>query len=46
MVKVKLKKDHKCSIGGEWFIFQKEKPISVPEYVKEILSRANLLLPL
>lgn len=45
-VKVKLSKNHKCSIGGVWYNFEKGKVYPVPEYVKDILSRAGLLLPL
>ena len=46
MVRVMLNKDHRCSIGGEWYTFKKGKQYNVPENVKTILKRANLLLPL
>lgn len=46
MVKIKLVKDHRCSIGGEWYSFQAGKQYNVPEQVKNILLRANLLQPL
>lgn len=45
-VKVRLKKDHKCNIGGEWYVFKEGVRQDVPENVKNILGRADLLLPL
>ena len=45
-VKVKMKKDHKCHIGGEWYHLLADKQYNVPENVKEILAKADLLLPL
>lgn len=45
-VKIRLKKDHSCVIGGERYNFEGGKQISVPENVKAILMRADLLLPL
>ena len=45
-VKVKMKKDHKCHIGGEWYHLLKEKQYNVPENVKEILASRDLLSPL
>lgn len=45
-VKVKLKADHKCNIGGEWYYFSKGGTYTVPENVKNILVEADLLLPL
>lgn len=46
MVKIKLVKNHRCSIGGEWYSFQEGKQYNVPEQVKNILMKANLLQPL
>lgn len=46
MVKVKLSQDHRCFIGGNWYSFYEGKQVNVPENVKDILMRANLLLPL
>lgn len=46
MVKVMLNKPHRCHIGGEWYSFQANKQYNVPEQVKLILMKANLLLPL
>lgn len=46
MVKVKLNKDHRCYIGGEWYTFIAGKQYNVPSNVKDILIGANLLLPL
>jgi len=45
-VRVRLKANHKCNIGGEWYNFIKGGVYSVPDNVREILSRADLLLPL
>lgn len=46
MVKVMLSRPHRCHVGGEWYSFQANKQYNVPEQVKSILLRANLLLPL
>lgn len=42
-VKVKVKKDHSCSIGGVWYNLVAGKETNVPEHVKQILANANLL---
>ena len=42
-VKVKVKKDHSCCIGGEWYNLVAGKETNVPEDVKRILASANLL---
>lgn len=42
-VKVKVKKDHSCSIGGVWYNLVAGKETNVPENVKQILANANLL---
>ena len=46
VVKVMLSRPHRCHVGGEWYSFQANKQYNVPEQVKSILLRANLLLPL
>lgn len=46
MVKVKMKDRHKCCIGGEWYYLEEGKQYNVPENVKEVLMKANKLLPL
>lgn len=46
MVKVKMKDRHKCCIGGEWYYLEAGKQYNVPENVKEVLIKANKLLPL
>lgn len=46
MVKVKLVRNHRCHIGGEWYSFQAGKQYNVPEQVKLTLLKANLLMPL
>lgn len=45
-VKIKLRKYHRCFIGGEWYDFQPDKVYIVPKNVKEILLKNDLLLPL
>lgn len=45
-VRVMLKRDHKCHVGGVWYTFKKDKQYNVPENVKGILKKSNLLLPL
>lgn len=42
-VKVKVKKDHSCCIGGVWYNLVAGKETNVPENVKQILANANLL---
>jgi hypothetical protein len=46
LVKIKLKNDHRCNIGGEWYHFKKEKITIVPQQVRELLLKSGLLLPL
>lgn len=46
MVKVLMKKDHKCCIGGEWYYLIKDKHYNVPDNVKDILLKADLLQPI
>lgn len=46
MVKVKMKDRHKCCIGGEWYYLEEGKQYNVPENVKEVLMKADKLLPL
>lgn len=45
-VKIKLRKYHRCHIGGHWYEFFPDKQYIVPENVKEILMRADLLKPI
>ncbi len=45
-VKILMKEDHKCYIGGEWYYLAKEKSYNVPENVKTILLEAGKLKPL
>ena len=42
-VKVKVKKDHSCCIGGTWYNLEAGKEINVPVNVKQILANAGLL---
>lgn len=45
-VKIKMAKDHRCSIGGVFYNLEAGKTYVVPENVKRILGSVNLLLPL
>lgn len=45
-VKVLMKADHRCCIGGEWYFFKEGKQYNVPENVKTILLKADKLSPL
>ena len=42
-VKVKVKKDHSCCVGGVWYNLEAGKEINVPANVKQILANAGLL---
>lgn len=42
-VKVKVRKDHSCCIGGVWYNLEAGKEINVPSNVKQILASAGLL---
>ena len=42
-VKVKVKKDHSCCVGGVWYNLEAGKEINVPSNVKQILASAGLL---
>lgn len=46
MVRVRTSVDHSCCIGGVRYHFKKGVQKNVPEGVKAILLRANLLMPL
>ena len=46
MVKVRMRTDHKCTIGGELYQLESGKIYTVPENVKRILNKAGLLSPL
>lgn len=46
MVRVRTKIDHTCNIGGVRYHFVKGVQKNVPEEVKKILLRADLLMPL
>ena len=43
MVKVRLREDHKCSIGGVTYVLKKGVVHTVPEFVKTILMKADVL---
>lgn len=42
-VKIKMKKNHRCNIGGNWYVFKADKQYDVPVDVKEILSKRDLI---
>lgn len=46
MVRILMAENHKCFIGGEWYYLIKDKHYNVPENVKNILLKANILRPL
>lgn len=46
MVKILMKENHKCCIGGEWYYLLQGKQYNVPSNVKDVLLKANKLLPL
>lgn len=45
-VKIKMGSNHRCCIGGDWYVFIKDKEYNVPPNVKEILNRGGLIKPL
>lgn len=45
-VRIKMKTDHKCCIGGEFYVFKKGSCYNVPKEVKMRLAKAGVLLPL
>lgn len=47
-VKIRMKKDHKCNIGGQLYNLKEDKTYSVPPNVRRILEKSplDLLKPL
>ena len=45
-VRIKMRENHKCWVGGECFCLQKGQCYNVPKEVKMRLAKAGLLLPL
>lgn len=45
-VKIRMREDHYCCIGGERYDLKKGKLYTVPENVKRILNDAGFLAPL
>lgn len=43
MVKVRLRENHRCNIGGAVYDLKKGEVSLVPEFVKSILAKADLL---
>lgn len=46
LVKIRLRENHKCFIGGERYFLDKGKTYNVPENVKRILDEEGVLAPL
>lgn len=44
--RVRMRVDHECYIGGEWYRLKKGSCYNVPDNVKRILGEAGLLSPL
>lgn len=45
-VRIKLRVDHKCVVGGEMYDLKKDQCYNVPSGVKKRLNKAGLLAPL
>lgn len=45
-VRVKMKTDHKCYIGGELYDLKEGVCYNVPKFVKSTLNKAGVLIPL
>lgn len=45
-VKIKTKKNHRCFIGGTWYSFLEGKVTTVPQNVKNVLMKTDILAPL
>ena len=45
-VMIRLNKNHKCHIGGVYYVFEKLKAYPVPPNVKRVLQQAGLLTAL
>lgn len=46
LVKIKMKKTHRCCIAGEWYYLEKGEVYEVSPDVKRILNKSELLAPL
>lgn len=46
MVKIRPRENHRCTIGGVTYDLKKGVTINVPEFVKSVLAKADLLQPL
>ena len=44
--RIKMRVDHNCYIGGEWYYLKKGQCYNVDDNVKSILDGAGLLAPL
>ena len=45
-VMVRLNRDHKCRIGGKYYVFERLKAYPVPPDVKRVLMKAGMLTAL
>ena len=46
MVKIRPREKHRCTIGGVTYDLKKGVSVNVPEFVKSVLAKADLLQPL
>ena len=46
MVKIRPRENHRCTIGGVTYDLKKGVTVNVPEFVKSVLAKADLLQPL
>ena len=46
MVKIRPRENHRCTIGGVTYDLKKGVAVNVPEFVKSVLAKADLLQPL
>lgn len=45
-VRIKMRVDHRCNVGGELYDLKKGSCYNVPESVKKILNKVEVLAPL
>lgn len=45
-VKIKMARNHRCHIGGEYYDLKEGQTYNVPEFVKYVLANAGVLAPL
>lgn len=45
-VKIKMARNHRCHIGGDYYDLKEGQTYNVPEFVKYVLAKAGVLAPL